>query len=142
MRAPLAASVLLSTLLLSISGCSRLGNQLPVMLYMAMVIDQDSVIDTATQTDFRQRIQLIISDFRKIQPNVEVQVALYNRANLSQDLQRRNASDLGPDLVVTDATQANQLLRDGRTDEIPVKAFQRLQTDESLWERLKQAICG
>ena len=137
MRAPLAASVLLSTLLLSISGCSRLGNQLPVMLYMAMVIDQDSVIDTATQTDFRQRIQLIISDFRKIQPNVEVQVALYNRANLSQDLQRRNASDLGPDLVVTDATQANQLLRDGLTDEIPVKAFQRLQTDESLWERVK-----
>ena len=137
MRAPLAASVLLSTLLLSISGCSRLGNQLPVMLYMAMVIDQDSVIDTATQTDFRQRIQLIISDFRKIQPKVEVQVALYNRANLSQDLQLRNASDLGPDLVVTDATQANQLLRDGLTDEIPVKAFQRLQTDESLWERVK-----
>ena len=62
--ARLAASVVLSTLLLS--GCSRLGNRLPVMLYLAMVIDQDSTIDTATQSDFRQRIQLIISDFRKI----------------------------------------------------------------------------
>ena len=119
MRARLTARVLLSTLLLSVSGCSRLGNELPVMLYLAMVIDQDSTIDTATQTDFRQRIQLIISDFRKIKPNVEVQVALYKRANLNQELQRRNASDLGPDLVVTDAPQANQLLIDGLTEEIP-----------------------
>ena len=59
-RARLAASVLLSTLLLSVSGCSRLGNELPVMLYLAMVIDQDSTIDTTTQTDFRQRIELIV----------------------------------------------------------------------------------
>ena len=74
MRARLAASVVLFTLLLS--GCSRLGSELPVMLYLAMVIDQDSRINTATQIDFRRRIQLIISDFRKIKPNVEVQVAL------------------------------------------------------------------
>ena len=134
-RARLAASVLLSTL--ALSGCSRLVNELPVMLYLAMVIDQDSKIDTATQTDFRKRIQLIISDFRKIKPNVEVQVALYKRANLNQELQRRNASDLGPDLVVTDAPQANQLLNEGLTDELPVKSFNRYQTDEGLWERVK-----
>ena len=136
-RARLAASVLLSTLLLSVSGCSRLGNELPVMLYLAMVIDQDSTIDTTTQTDFRQRIELIISDFRKIKPNVEVQVALYKRANLNQELQRRNASDLGPDLVVTDAPQANQLLSDGLTDELPLQDFKRQQTETTLWERVK-----
>ena len=132
MRARLTASVLLSTLLLSVSACSRLGNELPVMLYLAMVIDQDSTIDTATQTDFRQRIQLIISDFRKIKPNVEVQVALYKRANLNQELQRRNASDLGPDLVVTDAPQANQLLSDGLTEEIPLQKFKLQQTETTL----------
>ena len=133
--ARLAASIVLSTLLLS--GCSRFGNKLPVMLYLAMVIDQDSTIDTATQTDFRRRIQLIISDFRKIKPNVEVQVALYKRANLRQELQRRNSSDLGPDLVVTDAPQANQLLTDGLTEELPPEAFKRQQTEPSLWERVK-----
>ena len=136
-RARLAASVLFSTLLLSVSACSRLGNELPVMLYLAMVIDQDSTIDTATQADFRQRIQLIISDFRKIKPNVEVQVALYKRANLNQELQRRNASDLGPDLVVTDAPQANQLLSDGLTEEIPLQDFKLQQTETTLWERVK-----
>ena len=46
MRVRLAASVVLFSLLLS--GCSRLGNELPVMLYLALVIDQDSMIETAT----------------------------------------------------------------------------------------------
>ena len=135
MRARLTASVVLSTLLLS--GCSLLGHELPVMLYLAMVVDQDSTIDTSTQTDFRQRIELIIRDFRKIKPNVEVQVALYQRANLKQELQRRDASDLGPDLVVTDAPQANQLLSDGLTEPLPFQTFNRQQTDEALWERVK-----
>ena len=135
MRARLSASVVLSALLLS--GCSLLGNELPVMLYLAMVVDQDSTIDTSTQTDFRQRIQLIISDFRKIKPNVEVQVALYKRDNLKQELQRRDASDLGPDLVVTDAPQANQLLSEGLTEALPFQTFNRQQTDEALWERVK-----
>jgi len=134
-RARLTASVVLSTLLLS--GCSLLGHELPVMLYLAMVVDQDSTIDTSTQTDFRQRIELIIRDFRKIKPNVEVQVALYQRANLKQELQRRDASDLGPDLVVTDAPQANQLLSDGLTEPLPFQTFNRQQTDEALWERVK-----
>ena len=135
MRARLTASVVLSTLLLS--GCSLLGHELPVMLYLAMVVDQDSTIDTSTQTDFRQRIELIIRDFRKIKPNVEVQVALYQRANLKRELQRRDASDLGPDLVVTDAPQANQLLSDGLTEPLPFQTFNRQQTDEALWERVK-----
>ena len=135
MRARLTASVVLSTLLLS--GCSLLGHELPVMLYLAMVVDQDSTLDTSTQTDFRQRIELIIRDFRKIKPNVEVQVALYQRANLKRELQRRDASDLGPDLVVTDAPQANQLLSDGLTEPLPFQTFNRQQTDEALWERVK-----
>ena len=134
-RARLAASVVLSTLLLS--GCSRLGSELPVMLYLAMVIDQDSRIDTATQIDFRRRIQLIISDFRKIKPNVEVQVALYKRANLNRELRQRDASDLGPDLVVTEAPQANQLLRDGLTEALPFKEFKLQQTEKTLWERVR-----
>jgi ABC-type glycerol-3-phosphate transport system substrate-binding protein len=134
-RARLTASVVLSTLLLS--GCSLLGHELPVMLYLAMVVDQDSTLDTSTQNDFRQRIELIIRDFRKIKPNVEVQVALYQRANLKRELQRRDASDLGPDLVVTDAPQANQLLSDGLTEPLPFQTFNRQQTDEALWERVK-----
>jgi len=101
------------------------------------VVNQDSTLDTSTQTDFRQRIELIIKDFRKIKPNVEVQVALYQRANLKRELQRRDASDLGPDLVVTDAPQANQLLSDGLTEPLPFQTFNRQQTDEALWERVK-----
>jgi len=134
-RARLVASVFLSTLLLS--ACSRLSSDLPIMLYMAMVIDQDSTIETAIQADFRRRIQLTFSDFRKIQPNVEVQVALYKRADLIRELQRRNGSDLGPDLVITDAHQAKELLAKGLTEALPRKTLKRHQTEASLWERVK-----
>ena len=135
MRARLAASVVLFSLLLS--GCSRLGNELPVMLYLALVIDQDSTIETATQADFRRRIDLVVSDYRKINPNVNVQVALYKRADLIGELQRRNASDLGPDLVITDAPQAKQLITAGLTEALPKTEFKRQHTEESLWERVK-----
>lgn len=107
------------------------------MLHMAMVIDQDSTIETAIQADFRRRIQLTFSDFKKIQPNVEVQVSLYKRADLIRELQRRNGSDLGPDLVITDAHQAKELLARGLTKELPRKTLKGHQTEASLWERVK-----
>ena len=135
MRARLAASVVLFSLL--ISGCSRLGTELPVMLYLALVIDQDSMIETATQADFRRRIDLVVGDYRKINPNVNVQVALYRRADLIGELQRRDASDLGPDLVITDAPQAKQLITAGLTEALPKTEFKRQHTEESLWERVK-----
>ena len=134
-RARLAASVVLFSLL--ISGCSRLGTELPVMLYLALVIDQDSMIETATQADFRRRIDLVVGDYRKINPNVNVQVALYRRADLIGELQRRDASDLGPDLVITDAPQAKQLITAGLTEALPKTEFKRQHTEESLWERVK-----
>ena len=134
-KARLILSVFLSTTLMS--ACGRLNSDLPIMLYMAMVIDQDSTLETAIQADFRRRIQLTFSDFRKIQPNVEVQVALYKRADLIRELQRRNSSDLGPDLVITDAHQAKELLAGGLTEAVPNKTLKRRQTEESLWERVK-----
>ena len=127
--ARLVASLLMSTLLLS--ACSRISSDLPLMLYMAMVIDQDSTLETAIQADFRRRIQLTFSDFRKIQPNVEVQVALYKRADLIRELQRRNGSDLGPDLVITDALQAKELLASKLTEALPSKTLKRQQTSVS-----------
>ena len=133
--ARLVASVFLSTLLLS--ACSRVGSDLPLIMYVAMVIDQDSTIETAIQADFRRRIQITFSDFRKIQPNVKFQVALYKRSDLVRELRRRDDSDLGPDLIITGAHQSKELLVNGLTEALPIKTFKRNQTEESLWERVK-----
>ena len=133
--ARLVASVFLSSLLLS--ACSRVGSDLPLIMYVAMVIDQDSTIETAIQADFRRRIQITFSDFRKIQPNVKFQVALYKRSDLVRELRRRDVSDLGPDLIITGAHQSKELLVNGLTEALPIKTFKRNQTEESLWERVK-----
>ena len=132
MSARLAASILLSTVLLS--ACSRLGSDLPVMLYMAIAIDQDSAIETEVQADFRRRVQLAFSDFRKVEPNVRFQIALYKQDDLVEELRRRNVSDLGPDLVITGAKDSKELLMSGLTETLPIKIFKRHQTEESLWQ--------
>ena len=130
----LAASLLISSLL--ITGCSRLKEEIPVLLYLAMAIDQDTTLTTSTQADFRRRIQLIADDYRRINPRVHVQVELYERDNLLEKLQRRNASDLGPDLIITDTLQANQLFAAGLTEAVPIPEAKRQDTDPPLWERV------
>ncbi len=104
------------------------------MLYMAIAIDQDSAIETEVQADFRRRVKLIFSDFRKVEPNVKFQIALYKQDELVKELRRRNVSDLGPDLVITGAKQSKELLTSGLTETLPIKTIKRHQTEKSLWK--------
>ena len=48
----LAVSLLITSWLLA--SCGRIGNEMPVLLYLAMAIDKDASIDTSTQADFRK----------------------------------------------------------------------------------------
>jgi len=130
-------SVGLLLVALVLSGCSALSNTTPVMLYLAMVIGKDDRISSDTQKDARQRVDLIVSSFQKLYPNVQVQLALYQRSQLISELRRRNAADLGPDLVLTDAQQAKDLLRAGLTDPLPQTERNRVQTDPSLLKQVR-----
>ena len=130
----LAVSLLITSWLLA--SCGRIGNEMPVLLYLAMAIDKDASIDTSTQEDFRKRIELIADDYRKIHPHVQVQFELYEHSNLLKELKRRDASDLGPDLIITDTLQAHQLFAAQLTEAIPLPEAKRLDTETSLWERV------
>ena len=130
----LAVSLLVTAWLLA--SCARIGNEMPVLLYLAMAIDKDASIDTSTQADFRKRIELIADDYRKIHPHVQVQFELYEHSNLLKELKRRDASDLGPDLIITDTLQANELFAAQLTEAVPLPEAKRLDTETSLWERV------
>lgn len=131
----ISAGLLLVALVLS--GCSALSGSKPVMLYMAMVNGKDDRISSYTQRDARKRVDLIVSSFQKLYPNVQVQLALYQRSKLISELRRRNAADLGPDLVLTDAQQAKDLLREGLTDPLPQTERNTVQTDPTLMEQVR-----
>jgi arabinogalactan oligomer/maltooligosaccharide transport system substrate-binding protein len=101
------------------------------------VIGKDDRISSDTQRDARKRVDLIVSSFQKLYPNVQVQLALYQRSKLISELRRRNAADLGPDLVLTDAQQAKDLLREGLTDPLPQTERNTVQTDPTLIEQVR-----
>ena len=119
-----------------VSSCGRIRDEMPVLLYLAIAIDKDANIDTSTQADFRRRVALIADDYRKIHPHVQVQFELYEHSKLLRELKRRDASDLGPDLIITDTLQAHQLFAAGLTEAIPLPEAKRLDTETSLWERV------
>ena len=131
----ISAGLLLVALVLS--GCSALSGTKPVMLYLAMVIGKDDRISSDTQRDAKKRVDLIVSSFQKLYPNVQVQLALYQRSKLISELRRRNAADLGPDLVLTDAQQAKELLREGLTDPLPQTERNTVQTDPTLLKQVR-----
>ena len=65
-----------------------------------------------------------------------MQFELYEHSKLLRELKRRDASDLGPDLIITDTLQAHQLFAAGLTDAVPLSEAKRLDTETSLWERV------
>ena len=135
MKLRFGAGLLLLALILS--GCSVLPKTAPVMLYLAMVSGNDDRISSATQKEARRRVDLIVSSFRKLYPNVRVQVALYQRSKLSSELRKRSRADLGPDLVLTDVQQAKELLLEGLTDPLPRSQRSRRQTDPTILKQVR-----
>ncbi|QNI69043.1 bacterial extracellular solute-binding protein [Synechococcus sp. BMK-MC-1] len=130
-----AAGLLLVAL--ALSSCSALSTSTPVMLYVAMVVGKDDRISSDTQKDARQRVDLIVSNFQKLYPNVQVQLALYRRSMLMAELRSRSEADLGPDLVLTDAQQAKALLREGLTDPLPQTERSREQTNPGILKHVR-----
>ena len=65
-----------------------------------------------------------------------MQFELYEHSNLLKELKRRDASDLGPDLIITDTLQANELFAAQLTEAVPLPEAKRLDTETSLWERV------
>jgi len=130
---------------LALTGCSQISSNLPINLYLAIGLEDSSVISEKSHRFFRDRVSLVVNEFRKINPNIHVQVALYPESSLLDRIQKRNQADLGPDLILTDAFISRELFERHMTVAIPdAKALQK-NIFPSLLQRVttpKQNIAG
>jgi arabinogalactan oligomer/maltooligosaccharide transport system substrate-binding protein len=111
---------------LALTGCSQINRNLPINLYLAIGLEDSSVISEQNHRFFRDRISLVVNEFRKINPNIHLQVALYPESSILDRIQKRNQADLGPDLILTDAFVARELFERHLTVANPdVKALQK-----------------
>jgi len=126
-----------ATLAALLTGCMPARRELPLVLYVAVSIQDEGLLTSETSTSLRKRFEVLVRDFRRIHPNVLVQVALYPERELVQQIRLRNWAGLGPDLILTGAEQANGLLRAGLVDPMPQDSQQRSNSSPGLLQRVR-----
>ena len=72
-----------------LGGCLPWRQRLPVMLYVAVGVQDENNLSSENAALFRQRFSLLIRDFRRLHPNVLVQLSLYPEGQLRRHLQIR-----------------------------------------------------
>jgi len=122
---------------LVLSGCTGLPWRRPLVLYVALTTPPEERITRELAQLFRQRFDQLVLGFRRLHPNVMVQISLYPQDELLGQMRFRSRSGLGPDLIVTSADNANALLREGLTQPMPVTPEEARQVDPQLlrWVR-------
>jgi arabinogalactan oligomer/maltooligosaccharide transport system substrate-binding protein len=124
-------------LAVALGGCSLSKPTLPVVLYLAVTVEDDRQITSETAQSFRARFTKVIQQFRSLHPEVLVQTALYSEKQLTEQLRRRDKTGLGPDLIFSSGEQANALLAAGLVDPMPENATSRSNTMAVLSRRLR-----
>ncbi len=120
----------------SLGGCAELRRQLPVVVYVAVGLQEGHLLDRDTADSFASHIRQFVHEFGRLHPNVLVQTALYPETELREQIRRRNASGLGPDLILTSADLANALLQQGLVSAMPLDQEERNQIDPALLDQV------
>ena len=128
--------LLASVALLGLSGCTQGFPQRPLVLYVAVSTPGEEPITRELSYTFQSRFQQLVQGFRRLHPNVRVQVSLYPEEQLQRQIRRRTRSGLGPDLIVTSANLASALLAAGLTQPMPLDRAETEAIDRSLLRRV------
>jgi hypothetical protein len=107
------------------------------MLYVAVSVQDETNLTSDNAALFRQRFNLLVQDFRRVHPNVLVQVTLYPEAQMPKQLALRSRASLGPDLILTSADNAHTLLLKGVVDPLPESRQLRENTTPELLQRMR-----
>ncbi|MFN5193055.1 MAG: hypothetical protein ACK5E6_01330, partial [Cyanobacteriota bacterium] len=115
-----AASRLLALLgaVAMVGGCGA-GTLLPRQTLHVRLVPSDNL--AWLQDDYRhsQTWDPLLQAFRRLHPDVDVQISMAAESPLEASLQRDNSRGLGPDLLLVRASMANALLDQGLVEPLP-----------------------
>lgn len=118
-------------------GCASTAWRPPVVLYVALSAMEQESITQEISHQFHRRVYQMVAGFRRVHPNVEVQIVVYPEQELQQQIRLRNRSGLGPDLILTSADHANALLARNLVDPMPLTAREQQAIDPLLLAQLR-----
>jgi len=94
---------------------TKLPQRVDTVLYLYAGVRDDATDLGSHRRDFGQILEAIEAEFRQVNPSVHFVVQLYREGDLVQELIHRNASGLGPDLLMVSNSTALKLARAGLT---------------------------
>ena len=104
---------------LGLTGCTG-GFALPNLLYLATSANSDQEINAELISDFRERLDSVVSGYRQLHPATRFQFGIYPDAVIVDAMRRRNRAGLGPDLLFVNGDTAKQLVDQGLADPFPL----------------------
>ena len=139
------AELVAAALLLLVSGCQarqsadhRGGNLLEgvdTVLYLYVGVNDNAIDLDGDRRDFNQTFRALEQQFRQVNPRTQFVVQMYRESSLLKEVSQRNASGLGPDLLLVTNRTALKLARAGLTREPQLTPELRRELDPATLSR-------
>ncbi len=136
MRSVLA--VLLLTLPLTVlSGCALSSQELRGTAYLAISVEGDQPLTKAILQEEVLQAQTIVAAYRQLHPHVAIETNLFRESTFIDEVRRRQAAGLGPDLMLVAGSTARSLVEANLARSITIPEGTRSQVDPDSRERLE-----
>ncbi|MBM5823751.1 MAG: hypothetical protein FJ082_15240 [Cyanobacteria bacterium K_Offshore_surface_m2_011] len=133
-----ALRVLLLTLPLSLlSGCVLAPEELRGTAYLAISVEGDQPLTKAILQEEVLQAQAIVAAFRQLHPHVAIETNLLRESAFIEEVRRRQAAGLGPDLMLVAGSTAHALVEADLARSLELPQTTRRQVDPDSLARLE-----
>jgi len=141
-----ALVVLLLTLPLTLlSACGLSSKELSGTAYLAISVEGDQPLTAAILQEEVLQAQTIVEAFRQLHPHVAIETNLFRESAFIDEVRRRQAAGLGPDLMLVAGSTAHTLVEAELARGVDMPRATRHQVDPDSLERLEippRALAG
>ncbi|MEB3200146.1 MAG: hypothetical protein VKK62_06430 [Synechococcaceae cyanobacterium] len=99
----------------------------PHSLHVLVTVPNERRLSTELIEDLRSVMATLLAGLHNTQPDLAIQMLVFHEQDVQGELERRNRSGMGPDVLYTNAQLAFQLQRQGLTE--PLQPSRRLTGD-------------
>lgn len=88
-------------------------------LFIAVGLSQTTQVTAEQQATMQRSLRQLEHSFREIHPGVQLEVMVFSERQLTEEVERRNRSGLGPDLIMLNGQKALELKQLGLIRTLP-----------------------
>lgn len=122
---------------LLLAGCSLAPDELRGTAYLAISVEGDQPLTKAILQEEVLQAQAIVAAFRQLHPHVAIETNLLRESAFIEEVRRRQAAGLGPDLMLVAGSTAHALVEADLARSLQLPQATRRQVDPDSLARLE-----